>query len=95
MQAKMEKKEQDAIAKKIRRNPAKHAEDMSLITDKNMDGKRGWKRGRFGRPVITMKLDRVHTLLLISYTLGLTSFEVLALKSTLIHYLLLDTVDDI
>ncbi|KAG0063825.1 hypothetical protein BGZ90_002494, partial [Linnemannia elongata] len=59
VQAKMEKKEQDAIAKKIRRNPAKHAEDMSLITDKNMDGKRGWKRGRFGRPVITMKLDRM------------------------------------
>ncbi|KAF9919260.1 nucleolar protein 8 [Linnemannia zychae] len=58
-QAKMEKKEQDAIAKKLRRNPAKHAEDMSLITEKNMDGKRGWKRSRFGRPVITMKLDRM------------------------------------
>ncbi|KAF9146002.1 nucleolar protein 8 [Linnemannia schmuckeri] len=59
VQAKMQKKEQDAIAKKIRRNPARHAEDMSLITDKNMDGKRGWKRGRFGRPVITMKLDKM------------------------------------
>ncbi|KAG0283058.1 nucleolar protein 8 [Linnemannia gamsii] len=59
VQAKMEKKEQDAAVKKIRRNPAKHAEDMSLITDKNMDGKRGWKRGRFGRPVITMKLDKM------------------------------------
>ncbi|KAF9107319.1 hypothetical protein BGX29_006683 [Mortierella sp. GBA35] len=59
VQAKMEKKEQDAIAKKIKRNPAKHAEDMSLINDKNMDGKRGWKRGRFGRPVITMKLDKM------------------------------------
>jgi hypothetical protein len=60
----MEKKNQEAVAKKIRRNPAKHAEDMSLITDKNMDGKRGWKRGRFGRPVITMKLDKVYRVLL-------------------------------
>ncbi|KAF9133327.1 hypothetical protein BGW39_010031 [Mortierella sp. 14UC] len=59
VQAKMEKKEQDVIAKKIRRSPAKHAEDMSLITEKNMDGKRGWKRGRFGRPVITMKFDKM------------------------------------
>ncbi|KAG0276622.1 hypothetical protein BGZ95_007293 [Linnemannia exigua] len=59
VQVKMEKKEQDAIAKKIKRNPTKHAEDMSLITDKNMDGKRGWKRGRFGRPVITMKFDKM------------------------------------
>ncbi|KAF9538996.1 nucleolar protein 8 [Mortierella hygrophila] len=59
VQAKMEKKEQDAIAKKIRRNPIKYAENMSLITEKNMEGKRGWKRGRFGRPVITMKLDRM------------------------------------
>ena len=58
-QAKLEKKAQDAILKKFKRNPVKHADDMSLITDKNMDGKRGWKRGRFGRPVITMKLDRV------------------------------------
>ncbi|KAG0360967.1 nucleolar protein 8 [Gamsiella multidivaricata] len=58
-QAKLEKKEQDAAFKKLKRNPIKHAEDMSLITDKNMDGKRGWKRGRFGRPVITMKLDRL------------------------------------
>ncbi|KAF9278839.1 nucleolar protein 8 [Mortierella alpina] len=58
-QAKLEKKAQDAILKKFKRNPVKHAEDMSLITDKNMDGKRGWKRGRFGRPVITMKLDRM------------------------------------
>ncbi|GJJ68291.1 nucleolar protein 8 [Entomortierella parvispora] len=58
-QAKMEKKEKDALVKKFKRQPAKHAEDMSLITDKNMDGKRGWKRGRFGRPVITMKMDRM------------------------------------
>ncbi|KAF9961768.1 hypothetical protein BGZ72_002007 [Mortierella alpina] len=58
-QAKLEKKAQDAILKKFKRNPVKHADDMSLITDKNMDGKRGWKRGRFGRPVITMKLDRM------------------------------------
>ncbi|KAI1316426.1 nucleolar protein 8 [Mortierella claussenii] len=58
-QKKLEKKEQDAALKKLKRNPVKYAEDMSLITDKNMDGKRGWKRGRFGRPVITMKLDRM------------------------------------
>ncbi|KAF9297342.1 nucleolar protein 8 [Mortierella antarctica] len=58
-QAKLEEKERNAALKKFKRNPAKHAEDMSLITDKNMDGKRGWKRGRFGRPVITMKLDKM------------------------------------
>ncbi|KAF8932353.1 nucleolar protein 8 [Dissophora ornata] len=58
-QAKLEKKEHDALLKKIKMNPAKHAQDMSLITDKNMDGKRGWKRGRFGRPVITMKFDKM------------------------------------
>ncbi|KAG0030366.1 hypothetical protein BGZ81_002748 [Podila clonocystis] len=58
-QAKLEEKERNAALKKFKRNPAKHAEDMALITDKNMDGKRGWKRGRFGRPVITMKLDKM------------------------------------
>ncbi|KAG0304701.1 nucleolar protein 8 [Dissophora globulifera] len=58
-QVKLEKKEQSALLKKAKRNPVKYAEDMSLINDKNMDGKRGWKRGRFGRPVITMKLDRM------------------------------------
>ncbi|KAG0251608.1 nucleolar protein 8, partial [Mortierella polycephala] len=55
----LEKKEKDAILKKIKRNPTKHAEDMSLVTEKNLDGKRGWKRGRYGRPIITMKLDRM------------------------------------
>ncbi|KAF9401488.1 nucleolar protein 8, partial [Mortierella sp. AD011] len=59
VQLKKDKKEHDAILKKIKRNPVKHAEDMSLITDKNMDGKRGWKRGRYGRPVIAMKLDKM------------------------------------
>ncbi|KAF9362162.1 hypothetical protein BGX26_000050 [Mortierella sp. AD094] len=59
VQSKKDKKEQDAILKKIKRNPVKHAEDMSLVTDKSMDGKRGWKRGRYGRPVITMKLDKM------------------------------------
>ncbi|KAG0035538.1 nucleolar protein 8 [Podila clonocystis] len=58
-QAKLEEKERNAALKKFKRNPAKHAEDMALITDKNMEGKRGWKRGRFGRPVITMKLDKM------------------------------------
>ncbi|KAG0341998.1 hypothetical protein BG000_007322 [Podila horticola] len=58
-QAKLEEKERNAALKKFKRNPAKHAEDMTLITDKNMEGKRGWKRGRFGRPVITMKLDKM------------------------------------
>ncbi|KAF9115125.1 nucleolar protein 8 [Mortierella sp. AM989] len=59
VQAKKDKREQDAGLKKIKRNPAKHAEDMALVTDKTMDGKRGWKRGRYGRPVITMKLDKM------------------------------------
>jgi len=58
-QVKLEKKEKDALVKKFKRQPAKHAQDMSLITEKNMDGKRGWKRGRFGRPVITLKMERM------------------------------------
>ncbi|KAG0246475.1 hypothetical protein B0O80DRAFT_530221 [Mortierella sp. GBAus27b] len=59
VQTKLEQKIQEAALKKLKKNPTRHAEDMSLITDKNMDGKRGWKRGRFGRPVVTMKLDKM------------------------------------
>ncbi|KAG0006641.1 hypothetical protein BGZ65_005694 [Modicella reniformis] len=59
VQAKLEKKEQEILLKKLKKNPVRHADDMSLITEKNVDGKRGWKRGRYGRPIITMKLDRM------------------------------------
>ncbi|KAF9195395.1 nucleolar protein 8 [Haplosporangium sp. Z 11] len=58
-QSLLEKKEKDAVLKKIRRSPAKHAEDMSLVTEKNLDGRRGWKRGRYGRPIIAMRLDKM------------------------------------
>lgn len=34
------------------------AKDMSLITDNNMNGKRGWKRGRYGRAIALMKLTK-------------------------------------
>ncbi|KAF9581450.1 hypothetical protein BGW38_001515 [Lunasporangiospora selenospora] len=53
-----EKKEQEVQIKNQRRSPCKHAEDMSLITEKNVDGRRGWKRGRYGRPVLSMRLEQ-------------------------------------
>ncbi|CAO3670739.1 unnamed protein product [Rhizopus stolonifer] len=34
------------------------AKDMSLVTDNNMNGKRGWKRGRYGRAIALMKLTK-------------------------------------
>lgn len=41
---------------KTGKSMAKHAPDMSLVTDGNVEGRRGWKRGRFGRPVAVMSL---------------------------------------
>ncbi|KAG0242130.1 hypothetical protein BGW41_004753 [Actinomortierella wolfii] len=53
-----EKKKEEALIKKKKRDPIKHAEDMSPVTYKNMEGRRGWKRGRYGQPVLTMRLDK-------------------------------------
>ncbi|PVU95544.1 hypothetical protein BB561_001754 [Smittium simulii] len=41
-----------------RKNPAFKtviANDMTLVNDKNVDGKKGWKRGRYGRAVAVIK----------------------------------------
>ena len=35
-----------------------HAKDMSLITDNNINNKRGWKRGRYGRAIAVMRLSK-------------------------------------
>ncbi|RKP25143.1 hypothetical protein SYNPS1DRAFT_29112 [Syncephalis pseudoplumigaleata] len=39
-----------------RKAPVKHAADMSLVTDRNVDGRPGWKRGRYGRAIRMMRL---------------------------------------
>ncbi|PVU93617.1 hypothetical protein BB559_003229 [Furculomyces boomerangus] len=32
------------------------SEDMSLVTEKNVDGRKGWKRGRYGRAVAVLRM---------------------------------------
>ncbi|ORX85217.1 hypothetical protein K493DRAFT_360475 [Basidiobolus meristosporus CBS 931.73] len=34
------------------------AADMTLVNEKNVDGRKGWKRGRYGRAVAVMKLKK-------------------------------------
>lgn len=34
------------------------AKDMSRVTDRNMESRRGWKRGRYGRAIAVMRLKR-------------------------------------
>ncbi|KAF9974991.1 hypothetical protein BGZ73_001484 [Actinomortierella ambigua] len=54
-----EEKKQEALLKKKSRDPVKHAPDMTPVNYKNMEGRRGWKRGRYGQPVLTMRLDKL------------------------------------
>ncbi|RKO87704.1 hypothetical protein BDK51DRAFT_51401 [Blyttiomyces helicus] len=42
--------------KKRKRLPAQYAEDMSLVTDTNAGTRKGWKKSRYGRAVISMNL---------------------------------------
>ncbi|KAJ1674935.1 hypothetical protein EV182_002260 [Spiromyces aspiralis] len=35
---------------------SRHADDMSLVTEKNIEGRKHWKRGRYGRPVRVMRM---------------------------------------
>ncbi|KAJ2962084.1 hypothetical protein NQZ79_g2782 [Umbelopsis isabellina] len=34
------------------------ARDMTLVNDKNVDGRKGWKRGRYGRAIAVMRLQK-------------------------------------
>ncbi|OMH82004.1 putative RNA-binding protein [Zancudomyces culisetae] len=42
--------------KKTRYSKNRYAKDMTLVTDKNVDERRGWKRSRYGRAVAVMRL---------------------------------------
>ncbi|KAF9162720.1 hypothetical protein DFQ26_003293 [Actinomortierella ambigua] len=54
-----ETKKAETLLKKKSREPVKHAPDMTLVNYKTMEGRRGWKRGRYGQPVLTMRLDKL------------------------------------
>jgi hypothetical protein len=43
---------------KLKRHPVRHAANMSLIDEKNMEGRKGWRRGKFGRPIAIVKLRK-------------------------------------
>ncbi|RKP11167.1 hypothetical protein THASP1DRAFT_27084 [Thamnocephalis sphaerospora] len=47
------------LRKKRRRDASvRFASDMTPVSDKNMDGRRGWKRSRYGRAVLVMHLRK-------------------------------------
>lgn len=53
------KKEQiETPKKKARKKRVVHATDMSLVTENNMDDRKGWRRSRFGRAVAVVKMKR-------------------------------------
>jgi len=47
------------------RRLVRHASDMSLVDEKNVDGKRGWRRGKFGRPIAILKLRKLDGTLMV------------------------------
>lgn len=55
-----EAKKQERASKRRRNTDADGfiARDMTLVNDKNMDGRKGWKRGRYGRAIAVMRLQK-------------------------------------
>ncbi|CAO3676216.1 unnamed protein product [Umbelopsis ramanniana] len=53
-------KKQERASKRRRNTDADGfiARDMTLVNDKNMDGRKGWKRGRYGRAITVMRLQK-------------------------------------
>lgn len=53
-------KKQERASKRRRNTDADGfiARDMTLVNDKNMDGRKGWKRGRYGRAIAVMRLQK-------------------------------------
>lgn len=43
---------------KPKRHLIRHASNMSLVDEKNMEGRKGWRRGKFGRPIAIVKLRK-------------------------------------
>lgn len=50
---------------KLRRRLARHAADMTLVDEKNVEGRKGWRRGKFGRPIAIMTLRRLDRTLVV------------------------------
>jgi hypothetical protein len=54
----MAKQERKLRKKRKREATVRLASDMTPVTDRNMDGRRGWKRSRYGRAVLVMRLRK-------------------------------------
>lgn len=50
---------------KKKRKLVRHASDQSLVTDKNVDKRKGWRRGRYGRAIASLRIRRPNRQLLI------------------------------
>ncbi|OMJ10434.1 Nucleolar protein 8 [Smittium culicis] len=50
--------QQERVKKRLLRAKAVHSENMSLVTDKNIDSRVGWKRGRYGRAIAVVKIRK-------------------------------------
>lgn len=35
-----------------------HAKDMTLVTDRNVESRKGWRRGRYGRAIAIVRMRR-------------------------------------
>lgn len=49
----------DGVTVKMRRKRIRHAANQSLVTDKNVDERPGWRRGRYGRAIAVLNLRRL------------------------------------
>lgn len=47
------------ISTEYKRRLVRHAKDMSLVTDKNVESRKGWRRGKFGRPIAIVKIRKL------------------------------------
>lgn len=56
----MQKRNEEPFKSKEKpiRKPARHAADMTLVDEKNVDGRKGWRRGKFGRPIAIVTLRK-------------------------------------
>ncbi|KAI8055030.1 hypothetical protein BDF22DRAFT_674932 [Syncephalis plumigaleata] len=54
--AMMEEQERKQMKQFKRKALVKHATDMSLVTDREVEARPGWKRGRYGRAIRVMRL---------------------------------------
>lgn len=58
LQTVLEEAKEVSKGKRLRKLAIRHSKDMSLVDDKNVEGRKGWKRGRFGRAIAEMTLRR-------------------------------------